>query len=60
MKQRLIVRPDGTGEWCVSGENLNFYASCADKESALFVAHRCRNDWYPRARVIVQEPRESK
>lgn len=58
MKQYLHVRPDGQGAWCVSGENLSFYISCSDREAALFVAHQTRNQWYPRARVKCQEPRD--
>ncbi len=54
MRQRLIVRQETPDSWCVSGEGCNFYVSCSDKESALYVAHQTRNQWYPRARVITQ------
>ena len=62
MKQRLIVRPNGRDGWNVTGEGMHFWANCNDKESALFVAHRVRNDWYPRARVVVDDmsPREER
>jgi hypothetical protein len=52
--QRLIVTQDAAG-WVVRGEGLNFFCATSDKSSALFVAHRTRNDWYPRARVVVRE-----
>lgn len=53
MKQRLIVRQNGLDGWCVSGEGCHFWCSCEDKSAALFVAHQTRNQWYPRARVVV-------
>jgi len=62
VKQQLIVRPDGRGEWTVSGEGVHFWSTCDDKESTLYVAHQARNQWYPRARVVVDEltPREER
>ncbi len=62
MKQRLVVRKNGPYKWCVTGEGLHFWITTEDRDSALFVAHHTRNQWYPRACVVVDDidPRDER